>query len=48
MRVVFLLAIALAILSMVTFFVLRGVLKPVEELLDAMHKVTRNKYYSYV
>ena len=46
-RVVALLAITLAILSLVTFFILRWVLKPVEELADAMHKVTRNKDYSY-
>jgi len=46
-NVISLLAITLAILSMVTFFILRWFLKPVENLADAMHKVTRNKDYSY-
>ncbi len=46
-RIVVLMAVTLAVLSLVTFLILRWVLKPVEELADAMHKVTRNKDYSY-
>ncbi len=46
-RVAVLLVITLFVLSLVSFFILRWVLKPVEELADAMNKVTRNKDYSH-
>lgn len=46
-RVVVFLIILLTILSLVTFFILRWALKPVEELAGAMQDITHNKDYSY-